>query len=604
MNHRIKKIFQCAFYALLVSVLFPVSLISEISDSSNVTLSADTANANEETGIAPTAITPSTSVSVPTDSTNAESSSALVAKASPPIPSVTSSSKDNTSTSEKNTPAPPVSNNRRASKKELLPPILQPLTLTGQKAPSEWPDAEMPLVVDFTLNSTDSKQGTVNTQEKEAEAKGNGQLPAMLVDSLDLTRPQDVGVILRTLARMANQNIVYSEHVTGTVMLSVSKSTPWDEIFRSVLTAKRLNYSWEGTTLRVFSAGDIVEDIALQTALLKNEEGKQQIKDNEPLQVTTLPVRYLDLKMLQAHLMRFITNPQNEKEKPRGYVDIDEENSQIIVKATAEQVAQMLQLVRHLDRSNPQILIEAYIVETSQEVARKLGLDWTGSFATRTREPITKDDVITTAGNAFTGSMTAGMVNGANSLKVNLQALEKENKLKILSSPSILVTNNQQAFIESGEERAYRVTSVTGNDKDVTVEFKTASLKLDVKPHIIDDRKVKLTLTVNKDSFGTAEEENNGQLPVNKKRASTNVILLNGQTTVLGGLTTNEAGNTNTGLPVLRDLPLLGFLFRGEDKSASSSEIMIFITPHILRDSGDYQRIFREPNPEYQPNAQ
>lgn len=424
-------------------------------------------------------------------------------------------------------------------------------------------------------------------------------LPQVQIDALDLTRPQDVSVILRTLSRIAGQNIIFTDNVQGAISVSINQNTPWDEVFQSVLMAKNLDFSWEGKTLRVFARQDIEGEIEFKKTQVQRIEALEAMAGMEPLVLQAIPVRYLDLELLQAHLKRLITPSNNPKQAARSYVDIDTENHQIIAYAPPADVARMQKLTAYLDQMNPQILIEAYIVETTQDLARELGLEWSGQFGIRGQSVIGTPDLVSTTGNTTLGDLSLAATRGLSRLDVTLRALESDNKLKILSRPSILVTNNQQASIESGEERAYRVTSGTGNDLDVSVEFKSAVLKLDVKPHVIDVEKVRLILEVNKDSFGVAEEQNNGQFPVNKKHASTQVILLNGQTTVLGGLTTTEAGNTETGIPILSKLPLMGFLFKGEDKQSKTNEIVIFITPYILQSGEDYRRIFRSPASEY-----
>ena len=166
-----------------------------------------------------------------------------------------------------------------------------------------------------------------------------------------------------------------------------------------------------------------------------------------------------------------------------------------------------------------------------------------------------------------------------NILSVQLQALEDEGQLNILSSPNITTLDNQEAFIESGRDIPYQSVE----DDEVKIEYKKAVLRLEVTPHVIDNETVKMEIFVTKDDVDFTQSV--GFNPsIITKRARTGVILFNGQTTVIGGLSKEQASGEEYGVPYLKDVPGLGVLFKGTNKDNAKEELLIFITPHVLKE--------------------
>ncbi|MBU4101269.1 MAG: type II and III secretion system protein, partial [Proteobacteria bacterium] len=193
------------------------------------------------------------------------------------------------------------------------------------------------------------------------------------------------------------------------------------------------------------------------------------------------------------------------------------------------------------------------------------------------------------SGTSITGTaMTLGYVIenlGKHVLAVQLSALETEGKLNILSSPSITTLDNQEAFIESGREITFinsGDTTVLGGQVALPEPIK-AVLSLTVTPHVIDDKTIKIAIETTKDELDSASSTIYKQVII-KKTATTTVVLFDGQTTVIGGLSKETTGESESGVPWLRKIPLLGYLFKGEYKSREMEEILIFITPHILKE--------------------
>jgi type IV pilus assembly protein PilQ len=268
-----------------------------------------------------------------------------------------------------------------------------------------------------------------------------------------------------------------------------------------------------------------------------------------------------------------------------------------------------------LDRPTPQILIEAHIIETTSRTARELGIQWGGLYynpgqnywvapnamnAINNVKPGSGETVnpgagsginfpadLTNATQAGTG-MFLGLI-GQNSngiLSVQLSALEEEGKLNILSSPSITTLDNLKALIQSGDQVPIPVVE----DNDVEIIYKSALLSLEVTPHVIQGNTLKLDIITTKDEVDFSRRVQNYPTIISKK-AATNVILYDGQTTVIGGLKKNTSRDREAGIPWLRQVPLLGYLFKGEGISDQMEEILIFITPYILKARPDVSTI-------------
>jgi type IV pilus assembly protein PilQ len=265
---------------------------------------------------------------------------------------------------------------------------------------------------------------------------------------------------------------------------------------------------------------------------------------------------------------------------------------------------QLLTLIEKLDQLTRQILIEARIVEATRETARNLGIQWGGlaeegvwvypgsNSSGVVGTSLSDNGIDPTSGFAvnFPAALTGGagltlglavVVVGSHLLAVQLSALQQEGKLNILSSPSITTLDNQSAVIESGDEVPFQ----TVENGEVNIEYKKAVLSLEVTPHVIEGQTLKLNILTSKDELDFSRTVS-GNPTVITKKAETNVILYDGQTTVIGGLNKETRNETDSGVPGLMDIPLLGYLFKGSGRSSKMEDVLIFITPHILGERG------------------
>jgi type IV pilus secretin PilQ/predicted competence protein len=333
--------------------------------------------------------------------------------------------------------------------------------------------------------------------------------------------------------------------------------------------------------------------------LTTDQKIKAQEKDMElvePLITQVVEIEFADAKKLKESLSMFLSG--NKEGQPIGSVMVDEHTNSLIIHAIYSDLERMLPLIVELDKPTPQILIEAHIVEATKDVSMELGIQWGGLYnngdvwvtpganSSGVLNNTLSPGIDPTSGNAFSSGaasatgLTLGFALediGNGILSAQLSALQTEGKVNILSSPSITTLDNQKAVIESGQEVPYQ----TVENGEVKIEYKKAVLSLEVTPHVIGDNTLKLNINTKKDELDFANAVG-GQPAIRTKSAITNVLLFDGQTTVIGGLSKENSDRKESGVPWLKDIPILGYLFKGRGTKDNLDEVLIFITPHIL----------------------
>ena len=424
----------------------------------------------------------------------------------------------------------------------------------------------------------------------------------------------EVPSVLRALARAVDQNIMINDQVRGRIDVSL-KAVPWDQAFLGILRTHGLTYLWEGDIIRVITLEDKNRELEQLETSQRIKAKERELRLAEPLLTQIVEIEYADAEGLRENLEKFLT--RLDENTFLGSVLVDRHTNSLIIQAVRTDLERMLPLIEALDRPTPQVLIEAHIVEATKDAARKLGVQWGGLYGTSIHDyryyntpgsianpagsgvtPGSGESVNPTSGTMgnFPAGLTATDVAGnllgldlgfvlesgtGNILSVQLQALEDEGQLNILSSPNITTLDNQEAFIESGRDIPYQSVE----DDEVKIEYKKAVLRLEVTPHVIDNETVKMEIFVTKDDVDFTQSV--GFNPsIITKRARTGVILFNGQTTVIGGLSKEQASGEEYGVPYLKDVPGLGVLFKGTNKDNAKEELLIFITPHVLKERG------------------
>lgn len=414
----------------------------------------------------------------------------------------------------------------------------------------------------------------------------------------------DVPVLLRALARSVDLNIMINESVKGRISINVTDAR-WDQVFMGILNSQGLSYEWEGDIVRIITFEDRDRNLKNLEAEEKIQAKKLALQTQAPLVTKIIPIDFSPAARLKESVEKIIAG--QKPGEPNGSVMVDSHTNSLIVQATPSAINQIIPLIIELDRPTPQILIEAFIVETSSRTARELGIAWGGLYfnsgnnywiapnAASQVSGITPGDGGSVNPEAGTGiNFPANLGNASQSgtgmvlgliaegsdgiLAMELSALEEEGKLHILSSPSITTLDNTKATIESGDEVPIPV--VTRDTSNVI--YKDALLSLEVTPHVIQDNALKLEIVTTKNEVDFTRQVLTYPTIVSKK-ASTNVILFDGQTTVIGGLKKNTNQNSQAGVPWLSKIPVLGYLFKNEGRSEQMQELLIFITPRILK---------------------
>ncbi len=443
------------------------------------------------------------------------------------------------------------------------------------------------------------------------------KLPAKVIN---LTmRQAELKAVLRALAKSVDYNLLVKNDLKGEVSVDF-RSVPWDRAFTGLLKTHGLSYVWEGNVIRVMTIDDMEQE-------LKQKVQMRDIQWVEPLMSpVVIKVDYADPEKLVKTLQEFLTKDKDGK--PRGSVKLDEHSHSIVISANSQDLSRMIPIIEKIDRPTTQVLIKANIVETTKNVARDLGVMWGGLYkgnlgnkniyitpggntGSTTADPLAGSYAPTLGSKGISGQGFAGNfpisnisssaaagslgliygVIGSSLLEVQLQALQKDNQLNILSSPSITTLDNQKAFTENGERVPYVTREVDSSGRETrTVRFEDVVLRLEITPHVIDGKNLKMNILVKKDEVDSLRNVE-GNPYIIKKQTQTVLIVQDGETIVISGLTKQRRADGNTGWPLLKNIPVLGWLFKADSKSESMEEVLIFITPHILQLASNESKI-------------
>ena len=379
----------------------------------------------------------------------------------------------------------------------------------------------------------------------------------------------DLRAVLRTFAEISGLNIVIDPTVAGSVDVAL-RDVPWDQALDIILRANKLGYSIDGTIVRV----------APLTVLSEEEKQRLQLMEAQALagelRVLTRTLSYAKgedvVKMLKDTVL-----------SSRGMIQMDPRTNTLIINDLPEFLQRSADLVTVLDVAQPQVEIEARIVETSRSFARQLGVQWGFSGTLSTQSPPQSG---TLSSNTFLGvapaasTIALGLVGTDFNLDVALSAIEAQGQGRILSTPRVSTQNNIEAEITQG----IQIPIQTVANNTVTVTFKDAALTLKVKPQITAANTVIMQIAVENASPDFSRQVNNIP-PIDTQRANTRVQVNNGETTVIGGIYKSREQTTQDRTPGLHRVPLLGWLFKREAITDSNTELLIFITPKIIRAS-------------------
>jgi type IV pilus assembly protein PilQ len=400
----------------------------------------------------------------------------------------------------------------------------------------------------------------------------------------------DLRAVLRTFAEISGLNVVIDPRVNGTVDVAL-KDVPWDQALDIILRANSLGYIVDGTIVRIAPLDALEAEQKKISDLAKAQA--------EAGQITTVTRQLSYAKGDDIVALLKATNILSA----RGTAFVDARTNTLIVTDLADRLTSTTQLINTLDTPQPQVEIEARIVQMNKDYAREMGVQWgfngrvdptlgnttplafpnSGSLSGRTggaqgpnQQPTAVNLGVGGAANAV--GLALGSVNGAFGLDVALTAGERSGNLRILSTPRVTTQNNVAAEVTQGVQ--IPIQTVANNT--VTVQFRDAALTLRVTPQITAANTVIMLISV-ENSQADFSRAVNGIPPINTQRANTQVLVSDAQTTVIGGIQVTQEQSSNGRTPGLNRIPLLGWLFRRDTLSDQNTELLIFITPRIIK---------------------
>jgi type IV pilus assembly protein PilQ len=418
----------------------------------------------------------------------------------------------------------------------------------------------------------------------------------------------DVRSVLQLLADTSGQNIVVSDSVTGNLTLRL-QNVPWDQALDIVLRTKGLDKRRQDNVIIIGPTEELANREKAELA------AHREVQELSPVHSEFLQVNYAKV----ADLAKLIKsgNAKDSMLSARGSLSTDDRTNTLLVQDTAERLTDIRRLVQTLDVPIRQVLIEARIVVVSdtfeRDLGARLGLSTSntanGSLLSVSGTAAASDNIVTSAAAGIAGgplaatalanryqvnlpatningSFGVSLLSGSHLIDLELSAAENEGKSETISSPRIITANQKQATIMQGVEIPYQESASSGA---TTTQFKNAVLSLKVTPLITPDNRVVLDLDVSDDTVGAqVSSATGGSVPsIDTREIQTQVLVNDGQTVVLGGILETVKSKTANKVPFLGDVPVLGHLFKNTININNKTELLIFITPKILREGSN-----------------
>ncbi len=425
----------------------------------------------------------------------------------------------------------------------------------------------------------------------EVSAKPKGEKESAYQGKAISLNFQDIPVrtVLQLIADFNGFNLVITDSVSGNITLRLD-DVPWEQALDIILKVKGLGKRMDGNVLMIAPAAE------LATKEREQLESEKEVAELAPLYSEFIQINYAKAADIAVMLSSGNTSLLSE----RGSVSIDERTNTVLLKDTASVIDSVKEMITVLDIPVRQVVIEARMVTVSDSVGEEMGIQWGltasgGNSATSgslTGADAANDGTVANVDDRLNvnlpiadaaGSIAIQVANLAdgNILDLQLSALESESKAEIIASPRITTANQQTAYIEQGTEIPYTESSSSGA---TSISFKKAVLALQVTPQITPDNKVILDLVINQDTVGSIVTTSDGSesVAIDTQEISTQVLVDNGETVVLGGIYQQTMNSTVKKVPLLGDIPLLGVLFRSTSEDTTKDELLIFVTPRIV----------------------
>jgi type IV pilus assembly protein PilQ len=385
--------------------------------------------------------------------------------------------------------------------------------------------------------------------------------------------------VLQMIAETSGFNIFLEDGVATKPPMTINLTdVPWDEALDTVLMINKLSASKYNNILTITTIEKALE------AKSKKEEEEKKLKVQEPLVTKIFSINY-------ARTQDIVTILNDYKTEERGKITVESRTNKLIVKDTATVIERMKKIIELIDTANPQVLIESKIVEVNESASKELGLD-NSTFTYNPFSHFTAASDSPKPGFVFNTLGTGSMVNFSidvfkrlKDVSLSLKLLESKSMAKIVSSPRVITQNNVAASITSSQSVPYRTSNVSNGVTTEAWNSASAAINLNVTPNVTNNGSIALNVSVNKSGFA-GQAPQNGPPPTSSNAITTNVLVDNGATVVLGGLYKLEDSENHSGIPVLKDIPILGWFFRTKyNPLKTKSEMMVFITPSIMNQS-------------------
>ncbi len=411
----------------------------------------------------------------------------------------------------------------------------------------------------------------------------------------------DINNLLRIIAEVSGMNVVAGGDVTGKVTVRLV-NVEWQQALDVILKINNMGYEIDGNIIRVAPLGKLAEERSARERQ-KQEALKTKVEEKrvEPLVTKVVAVNYAKAADVVKNLDRLKTAG-----RPDASIVVDDRTNTLIIQETVETIAKMENLLRRLDVATPQVLIEARIVEANRSFLQSLGVEYgflygqrikggqltRGDFNIFSSQVGTDINVPTTTVPISISFPAAGVspsgvgivFSGGNSiLGIRLSAAESEERIRTLSAPKVATLDNQEAEIRQGTQVPYTTVDSSGR---TVVAFQDAFIRLKVTPHITNDRRVSMKVEAERTFPGQRIDYAGGfAFRLEQRKASTNVLVSNGSTIVIGGLIQSTDSESESRLPWLHKVPILGMMFKSHSIGPNDkTELLIFLTPTILEE--------------------
>ncbi|EMW1143704.1 DNA uptake porin HofQ [Serratia nevei] len=378
-----------------------------------------------------------------------------------------------------------------------------------------------------------------------------------------------VTVILQALADYRQMNLIAAPGVSGNLTLRL-ENVPWPQALALTLRMGKLAMTREGNVMLIAPEPDAQE----------KRQQREALAQRQPLHSLSLTLQNGDA----AEIAESLNAQRGALLSERGSVLADKRTNTLLLRDTAPILAQLKKRVTEMDAPLAQVQLAAHIVTINSESLRELGVRWGLAPDDRPAQPLRPGNLgvnLPLERSAVNAGFHLARISGR-LLSLELTALEQENQVEIIASPRLLTAHLQTASIKQGTEIPYEVSS--GASGATAIEFKEAVLGMEVTPKVLPDGRITLTLHISQNMPGRAISRGAGEaLTIDKQEIKTQITVKNGETLVLGGIFQRHSGKTADKVPGLADAPLLGGLFRQSGAQQKKRELVIFITPTLIK---------------------